>query len=92
MLLVSRSSFFAGEYLFALIKIALPKQKVNNKLLVKSCAIDIFFGVVKEKIPNELVLQYFLAGYLNSWKLGSIPVTVCPDKVPERERKRESDE
>ncbi|MFN5180676.1 MAG: hypothetical protein ACK5DF_05895, partial [Bacteroidota bacterium] len=86
------SSFFADEYLFPVIKIAQPKQKVNNKLLVKSFAIDIFFGVVKEKIPNEVVLQYFPAGYLNSWKLGSIPVTVCPDKVPERERKRESDE
>jgi small neutral amino acid transporter SnatA (MarC family) len=53
MLLISLSSFFAGEYLFAVIKIALPKQKVNNKLLVKRFAIDIFFGVVKEKIPNE---------------------------------------
>jgi small neutral amino acid transporter SnatA (MarC family) len=66
MLLISLSSFFAGEYLFAVIKIALPKQKVNNKLLVKRFAIDIFFGVVKEKIPNELVLQYFPPGYLNS--------------------------
>ncbi len=66
MLLISRSSFFADEYLFPVKKIALLKQKVNNKLLVKSFAIDIFFGVVKEKIPNELVLQYFLTDNLNS--------------------------